>query len=226
MVPLLIAGSGLGMLVSQLNNFTLAPIEEERASEAAGANSAAGNFGLSFGLAVAGGIMLATMSFLFTALTDTSTVIPPEQKQTIAAVLEDDAQVVSDAQLNALLVAEPPNIQEAILDINDGGKGTLTAGRDAHSGACLSPRTHQRLPNGTAPRPRALVFARRLRHGLMLVNVRVGTTRTFTQHCSGGERPRLELFELGLGDGTAVQQTLGRRDLDPRRSWRIRRPRI
>jgi uncharacterized PurR-regulated membrane protein YhhQ (DUF165 family) len=37
-IPLIIAGSGLGLLVSQLNNFTLAPIPEERVSEAAGVN--------------------------------------------------------------------------------------------------------------------------------------------------------------------------------------------
>ena len=58
-IPLLIAGCGLGLLVSQLNNYTLAPISEERVSEAAGVNSAAGSFGLSFGLAFAGAIMLA-----------------------------------------------------------------------------------------------------------------------------------------------------------------------
>ena len=52
--------AGLGLLVSQLNNFTLAPIYEERISEAAGVNSAAGSFGLSFGLALAGGLMLAS----------------------------------------------------------------------------------------------------------------------------------------------------------------------
>ena len=64
LVPLVIAGSGLGLLVSQLNNYTLAPISEERVSEAAGVNSAAGSFGLSFGLAFAGAIMLATLSSL------------------------------------------------------------------------------------------------------------------------------------------------------------------
>jgi hypothetical protein len=48
-VPLLIAGTGLGRLVSQLNNDTLAPLQQERVSEAAGVNSAAGSFGLSFG---------------------------------------------------------------------------------------------------------------------------------------------------------------------------------
>ena len=133
LVPLLIAGSGLGLLVSQLNNYTLAPIEEERASEAAGVNSAGGNFGLSFGLAVAGGVMLATLSLSFTALTDASTVIPEDQKQTIATALEDDAQVVSDTQLQALLVDEPPAVQEEILAINDQATGPLPPGRDARA---------------------------------------------------------------------------------------------
>ena len=41
-VPLLIAGTGLGLLVSQLNNYTLSPISEDRVSEAAGVNSAGG----------------------------------------------------------------------------------------------------------------------------------------------------------------------------------------
>src|SRR4029077_8766297 len=61
-VPLLLAGAGLGLLVSQLNNYTLSPISDERVSEAAGVNSASGSFGLSFGLAFAGAIMLATLS--------------------------------------------------------------------------------------------------------------------------------------------------------------------
>ena len=67
-VPLLIAGTGLGLLVSQLNNYTLSPIEEERVSEAAGVNSAGGSFGLSFGLAFSGAIMLASLSLVFTHL--------------------------------------------------------------------------------------------------------------------------------------------------------------
>jgi EmrB/QacA subfamily drug resistance transporter len=119
LVPLLIAGSGLGLLVSQLNNFTLAPIAEERASEAAGVNSAGGNFGLSFGLAVAGGVMLATLSLSFTAMTNASTIIPDSQKQTIATALEDNAEIVSDTQLSTVIAAEPPAVQAEILAIND-----------------------------------------------------------------------------------------------------------
>ena len=80
LVPLVIAGSGLGLLVSQLNNYTLSPISEERVSEAAGVNSAAGSFGLSFGLAFAGAIMLATLSFTFTDMAEASTVLPPAEQ--------------------------------------------------------------------------------------------------------------------------------------------------
>ena len=116
--PLLLAGSGLGLLVSQLNNYTLAPIEEERVSEAAGVNSAAGSFGLSFGLAVAGGVMLAGLSLSFSGMTESSTVIPPDQKEQIAETLEDDAQVMSDTQLDELLAEEPEAVQEEILRIN------------------------------------------------------------------------------------------------------------
>jgi MFS family permease len=121
-VPLLVAGTGLGLLVSQLNNYTLAPIEEDRVSEAAGVNSAAGSFGLSFGLAVAGGLMLAALSASFTSLSDASTVLPPEDKAQIARVLEDDAQVMSDAQLTALLEDQPTAVQEEVLRINDAAR--------------------------------------------------------------------------------------------------------
>src|SRR3954465_5369965 len=47
--PLMLCGAGLGLLVSQINNYTLAPISEERVGEAAGENSAISSFGLSVG---------------------------------------------------------------------------------------------------------------------------------------------------------------------------------
>jgi hypothetical protein len=117
-VPLLITGSGLGLLVSQLNNYTLSPIEEERVSEAAGVNSAAGSFGLSFGLAMAGGIMLAFLSFSFTNQTEDSAVIPPAQQQQIADRLEHGAEVMSNSQLEALLAGKPKDVQAEVLHIN------------------------------------------------------------------------------------------------------------
>jgi EmrB/QacA subfamily drug resistance transporter len=118
LVPLVIAGSGLGLLVSQLNNYTLAPISDERVSEAAGVNSAAGSFGLSFGLAFAGAIMLATLAFSFTSMAQQSTVLPPADKDRVAVALEEDAEVMSNVQLVQLLEDEPPQIQAEIVRIN------------------------------------------------------------------------------------------------------------
>ena len=117
-IPLVIAGAGLGLLVSQLNNYTLAPIDQDRISEAAGVNSAAGSFGLSFGLAMAGGILLAVLSLSFTNMTEDSDVIPAEQQQQIADTLEEDAEVVSNEQLAELLSEEPEAVSAEIVRIN------------------------------------------------------------------------------------------------------------
>jgi hypothetical protein len=101
-------GAGLGGL----------GIREERVSEAAGVNSAAGSFGLSFGLAMAGGIMLAVLSLSFTNMTERSDVIPPAQQRQIADTLEDDAQVMSNIQLERLLAEEPADVRREVLDTN------------------------------------------------------------------------------------------------------------
>jgi EmrB/QacA subfamily drug resistance transporter len=118
LVPLVIMGSGLGLLVSQLNNYTLAPISDERVSEAAGVNSASGSFGLSFGLAFAGAIMLAALATAFTTTTENSTVLSPDQQQRVAAALDEDAQVMSNTHLEQVLAGQPPEVQQEIIRIN------------------------------------------------------------------------------------------------------------
>jgi MFS family permease len=117
-LSLIVGGSGLGLLVSQLNNYTLSPIDEEHVSEAAGVNSAGGSFGLSFGLAFAGAIMLATLAFSFTNLSDSSTVLDPAEKTQVATTLEEDAEIMSNTQLTALLAGQPADVQAEIIRIN------------------------------------------------------------------------------------------------------------
>jgi len=117
-IPLVVAGSGLGLLVSQLNNYTLSPISDERVSEAAGVNSAAGSFGLSFGLAFAGAIMLATLSFAFTRLAQDSAVLSTTEQQQVADALDHDAEVMSNTQLAEQLAGQPEVVQAEIIRIN------------------------------------------------------------------------------------------------------------
>ena len=117
-VQLAIAGCGLGLLVSQLNNYTLSPISDERVSEAAGVNSAAGSFGLSFGLAFGGAIMLATLSIAFTQKAQDSTVLPARSQEQVAHALQDDAEVLSNTKLDQQLEGQPPRIKAEIIRIN------------------------------------------------------------------------------------------------------------
>jgi hypothetical protein len=118
LIPLAIAGCGLGLLVSQLNNYTLSPISEERVSEAAAVNSAGGSFGLSFGLAFAGAIMLATLSVSFTTKAEASTVLSPAEQTRVAQVLEENAQVMSNTRLDELLANQTPAVRAEIIRIN------------------------------------------------------------------------------------------------------------
>jgi len=108
----------MGLLVSQLNNYTLSPISDERVSEAAGVNSAAGSFGLSFGLAFVGAILLAALSLTFTGKSADSTVFTAAEKDRVAQVLEQDAQVMSNTALAELVSAQPAPTQAEILRIN------------------------------------------------------------------------------------------------------------
>jgi len=117
-IPLIVVGSGLGMLVSQLNNYTLSPIAEERVSEAAGVNSAAGSFGLSFGLAFAGAILLAALASSFTSLATSSTVLSDDEKSQVSTVLEEDAELMSNSGLEELLADEPPATSAEVVRIN------------------------------------------------------------------------------------------------------------
>ncbi len=137
-VPLLIAGVGFGFLVSQLNNYILAPIDEERISEASGVNSAGQSFGMSFGLALSGGILLAALSVSFVNMTDSSEVIPTADQELIATALEDNAQLVSTTQLEEMLDDEPDEIQREIISINtDAGNLSLQIAMLVPVLACL-----------------------------------------------------------------------------------------
>ena len=117
-VPLMIAGSGLGLLVSQLNNSRWPRSLRSGSARRPGSNSAGGSFGLSFGLAFAGAILLAALSIGFTSMAQSSTVLSGAEQQQVAKVLEHDAQVVSNTQLEKQLAGQPQKTQDEIIRIN------------------------------------------------------------------------------------------------------------
>jgi hypothetical protein len=75
---------------------------------------------LSFGLACAGAVMLASLSFLFTNMAEDSKVLSPAQQQQVADVLDKDAELMSNTHLNELLdqQRERPAVKDEIIRIN------------------------------------------------------------------------------------------------------------
>src|SRR3954469_14310886 len=63
-------------------------------------------------------IMLATLSFTFTNLAESSAVLPAADQQRVANALEHDAEVMSNTRLDALLADEPKEIRDEIIRIN------------------------------------------------------------------------------------------------------------
>ena len=131
-VPLLIAGCGLGLLVSQLNNYTLSPIEEERVSEAAGVNSAGGSFGLAFGLAFAGAIMLASLSLVFSHEAQSSSVLTESEQDKVSTQLEKNAEVLTNTYLKSCWSGSRPT------SARRSSTSTLSPGRSRSRSRCSS----------------------------------------------------------------------------------------
>jgi hypothetical protein len=74
---------------------------------------------LSFGLAFAGAIMLASLALVFTNMADESDVLTPTQQEQVADGLEENAEVMTNTQLDELLEGQSPAVQKEILDINE-----------------------------------------------------------------------------------------------------------
>jgi hypothetical protein len=104
-------------LVSQLNNYTLAPISGERGSEAARGELRRGVLRVVVRVVVRRGDHVASLSFAFTSLSGSSTVLAPAEQQQVAAALEADAEVMSNTQLEEQLVGQPPETKAEIIRI-------------------------------------------------------------------------------------------------------------
>jgi len=58
------------------------------------------------------------LSFAFTSMAESSTVLAPAEQQQVAAALEDDAEVMSNTQLEEQLVGQPAETKAEIIRIN------------------------------------------------------------------------------------------------------------
>ncbi len=101
--PLVLAGLGIGALASQIANVTVAAVPEERNGEVGGLQNTATNLGASIATALAGAVLVATLtSGLIQGLSGNSDV-PADLVASARVELSAGVPFVSDVQLDAAL---------------------------------------------------------------------------------------------------------------------------
>ncbi|QGZ52659.1 MFS transporter [Streptomyces sp. QHH-9511] len=119
-IPLLLIGLGMGALASQLGSVTVSAMPEAQSAEVGGVQNAVTNLGASIGTALAGSIMIASLTTSFLTSVDQNPAIPAEAKSRATVELESGAPFLSDAQLKAALAeaGTPREVTQAALDAN------------------------------------------------------------------------------------------------------------
>jgi EmrB/QacA subfamily drug resistance transporter len=130
LVPLLLIGLGIGALASQLGAVTVSAVPDDQASEVGGVQNTMTNLGASIGTALAGAILIATLSTTFAANIQQSDAIPASVKSQANVKLGGGVPFISDADLNAALdeANVPPEQSDA----------AVTAYQDARIGGLES----------------------------------------------------------------------------------------
>jgi MFS family permease len=123
LVPMLLIGLGIGALASQLGNVTVSAVPDEQSSEVGGIQNTATNLGMSLGTALAGSVLIATLTTAFLTNVDQSSAIPARVKSQAQVELAGGVPFISDADL------------EAALDEAHVSSRTTDAALDAYRGA-------------------------------------------------------------------------------------------
>jgi len=130
-VPMLLIGLGIGALASQLGAVTVSAVPDEESPEVGGVQNTMTNLGASLGTAVAGSILIATLSSAFLANIQQNPAIPSQVKSQAQVQLAGGVPFVSDADLEAAL--EKANVDSTTADaaLDAYGKARINGLRSA-----------------------------------------------------------------------------------------------
>ena len=131
-VPLIFIGLGIGALASQLGAVTVSAVPDSQSAEVGGLQNTATNLGASIGTALAGSILIATLTTSFLKNIEQSPAIPQSAKDQAQTELVGGIPFVSDADLQKALdeAGASSEASQAAIDANaaarvDGLKSAL-----------------------------------------------------------------------------------------------------
>ena len=102
-VPMLLVGFGIGALASQLGAVTVSAVPDDESPEVGGLQNTMTNLGASLGTALAGSLLIATLTSSFLTNVQQSQAIPARAKEQAQVELAGGVPFVSDADLEAAL---------------------------------------------------------------------------------------------------------------------------
>ncbi len=102
-LPMLLIGLGIGALASQLGAVTVSAVPDEESPEVGGVQNTMTNLGASLGTAVAGSILIGTMTSAFLTNIEQNKAIPSQVKSQANVQLAGGAPFISDADLEDAL---------------------------------------------------------------------------------------------------------------------------
>jgi MFS family permease len=117
-VPMLLVGLGIGALASQLGAVTVSAVPDDQSPEVGGVQNTMTNLGASLGTALAGSLLIATLTSAFIANIQQNPAIPASAKAEAGVELAGGVPFASDADLEAALedTNVSPETTEAALD--------------------------------------------------------------------------------------------------------------
>jgi predicted MFS family arabinose efflux permease len=102
-VPMLLVGLGIGALASQLGAVTVSAVPDDESPEVGGVQNTMTNLGASLGTALAGSLMIASLTSAFLTNIEQSPAIPAKATEQAQVELAGGVPFVSDADLEAVL---------------------------------------------------------------------------------------------------------------------------
>jgi MFS family permease len=118
--PMLLAGLGIGALASQLGAVTVSSVPDERSGEVGGLQNTVTNLGASIGTALAGAVLIATLTSSFYANLATNPDVPDRVVSQAQVELTSGVPFISDKDLQAALdeAHVRPSVADAIVAEN------------------------------------------------------------------------------------------------------------
>jgi len=118
--PMLLAGLGVGALASQLGSVTVSAVPDSQTGEVGGLQNTVTNLGASIGTALAGAVLIATLTTSVAAGIQSNPAVPAQVKSAAEVQLSSGVAFISDADLEKALedAGVPPDAAKAIEDEN------------------------------------------------------------------------------------------------------------